>query len=290
MSVDHYENFPVASWLCPPALRPPIVAIYRFARTSDDLADEGEATAPERVADLDAYRADLLAVAAARPPSPRWADVFAPLGGPSPGIACRCAPRRPARRLPPGRAADALRRSRRAARLLPALGESDRPVAAAPLRHRRRPLAGAIGCDLQRPAARQFLAGPRCRCRPRPALRARRRRASPRRRQRRAAGAPRQRPRPRARWRARRLGTRADADRRAAGAHDRRSRRLGAAPGGPGRTARARADRPARRRHPAQPSRARLARRAGDRLARARHARAARGRTASRPSPGTDGS
>ena len=44
MSVDHYENFPVASWLCPPALRPPIVAIYRFARTADDIADEGEAT------------------------------------------------------------------------------------------------------------------------------------------------------------------------------------------------------------------------------------------------------
>ena len=43
MSVDHYENFPVASLLCPPALRPPIVAIYRFARTADDIADEGDA-------------------------------------------------------------------------------------------------------------------------------------------------------------------------------------------------------------------------------------------------------
>jgi hydroxysqualene synthase len=80
VSVDHYENFPVASWLCPPALRPPIVAIYRFARTADDIADEGNATPAERVADLDAFRADLLAVAAARAPSPRWAEVFAPLG------------------------------------------------------------------------------------------------------------------------------------------------------------------------------------------------------------------
>ncbi|HRL30556.1 MAG TPA: squalene synthase HpnC, partial [Ottowia sp.] len=26
--IDHYENFPVASWLCPPRLRPPIAAIY----------------------------------------------------------------------------------------------------------------------------------------------------------------------------------------------------------------------------------------------------------------------
>jgi phytoene/squalene synthetase len=41
--ITHYENFPVASWLCPPALRAPIAAIYHFARTADDLADEGEA-------------------------------------------------------------------------------------------------------------------------------------------------------------------------------------------------------------------------------------------------------
>jgi len=38
--IEHYENFPVASWLCPPRLRPPIAAIYHFARTADDLADE----------------------------------------------------------------------------------------------------------------------------------------------------------------------------------------------------------------------------------------------------------
>ncbi|MEO8835392.1 MAG: squalene synthase HpnC, partial [Caldimonas sp.] len=79
MGVDHYENFPVASWLCPPALRPPIVAIYRFARTADDIADEGEAPAAERVADLAAFRADLFAVAAGREPSARWRAVFGPL-------------------------------------------------------------------------------------------------------------------------------------------------------------------------------------------------------------------
>ncbi|MEY3654850.1 MAG: hypothetical protein RL739_3020, partial [Pseudomonadota bacterium] len=27
-AVDHYENFPVASWLCPPHLRGTVVAIY----------------------------------------------------------------------------------------------------------------------------------------------------------------------------------------------------------------------------------------------------------------------
>jgi squalene synthase HpnC len=79
VGVDHYENFPVASWLCPPQLRPPIVAIYRFARTADDIADEGDAAPDARLADLAAFRADLLAVAAGRTPSPRWPDVFGPL-------------------------------------------------------------------------------------------------------------------------------------------------------------------------------------------------------------------
>ncbi|XAH22099.1 squalene synthase HpnC [Xylophilus sp. GW821-FHT01B05] len=76
---DHYENFPVASWLCPPALRPPIAALYAFARTADDLADEGDAPAEARLADLAAYRADLQAVAAGQAPSPRWTAVFSPL-------------------------------------------------------------------------------------------------------------------------------------------------------------------------------------------------------------------
>ena len=43
-SVGHYENFPVASWLCPKALRPAVMAIYHFARTADDIADEGSAS------------------------------------------------------------------------------------------------------------------------------------------------------------------------------------------------------------------------------------------------------
>ena len=79
MSVDHYENFPVASVLCPPALRPAITAIYGFARTADDLADEGDATPAQRAADLAAYREDLRCVARGHAPSPRWASVFGPL-------------------------------------------------------------------------------------------------------------------------------------------------------------------------------------------------------------------
>ena len=78
--MHHYENFPVASWLCPSALRPAIAAIYAFARTADDLADEGDAAPATRLADLRAYRADLLAVAGGREPSARWQGVFASLG------------------------------------------------------------------------------------------------------------------------------------------------------------------------------------------------------------------
>lgn len=79
MSIEHYENFPVASVLCPPALRAPVTAIYHFARTADDIADEGDAPPHARLADLLAYGAELDAVAAGQAPGPRWARVFAPL-------------------------------------------------------------------------------------------------------------------------------------------------------------------------------------------------------------------
>jgi squalene synthase HpnC len=46
----HYENFPVASRLVPAESRPHVAAIYAFARTSDDFADEGDRSADERLA------------------------------------------------------------------------------------------------------------------------------------------------------------------------------------------------------------------------------------------------
>lgn len=55
MPVDHYENFPVASWLLPTRLRAPIEAIYAFARGADDIADEGEAANAERLQGLARY-------------------------------------------------------------------------------------------------------------------------------------------------------------------------------------------------------------------------------------------
>lgn len=59
MSVNHYENFPVASILLPSALRPAVAAIYAFARSADDLADEGDQPPQERLAALAAYEAAL---------------------------------------------------------------------------------------------------------------------------------------------------------------------------------------------------------------------------------------
>jgi len=76
---EHYENFPVASLLCPPALREPVLAIYRFARTADDIADEGEAGPDQRLASLAQYRRALDAVLAGQPPGDAWAAVFQPL-------------------------------------------------------------------------------------------------------------------------------------------------------------------------------------------------------------------
>jgi squalene synthase HpnC len=64
MSVEHYENFPVASILLPKKLRPAVEAIYAFARSADDLADEGDATPAERLAALNDYEAALDRIAA----------------------------------------------------------------------------------------------------------------------------------------------------------------------------------------------------------------------------------
>ena len=59
MAIDHYENFPVASLLLPKALRSPIEIIYRFARSADDFADEGDHPDDVRLARLNGYRAEL---------------------------------------------------------------------------------------------------------------------------------------------------------------------------------------------------------------------------------------
>jgi phytoene/squalene synthetase len=61
LPITHPENFPVASILCPPHLRPAIAAIYAFARAADDIADEGHLSAEERLNLLTSFRHELLA-------------------------------------------------------------------------------------------------------------------------------------------------------------------------------------------------------------------------------------
>jgi squalene synthase HpnC len=73
MGVGHYENFPVASLLVPAPLRPAIKAIYRFARAADDIADEGDAVATERLAGLTALRASLDSIEQGCPGA--WTDL-----------------------------------------------------------------------------------------------------------------------------------------------------------------------------------------------------------------------
>jgi squalene synthase HpnC len=59
VSVGHYENFPVASVALPRSLRRPVKAIYAFARSADDFADEGNASPSVRLEALNAYRSQL---------------------------------------------------------------------------------------------------------------------------------------------------------------------------------------------------------------------------------------
>ncbi|HYA76595.1 MAG TPA: squalene/phytoene synthase family protein, partial [Burkholderiaceae bacterium] len=76
MGINHYENFPVGSWLLPSRLRAPVVQIYRFARYADDIADEGDAPVDQRLAALGALRADLDRMEAGTyPPDGRWSEL-----------------------------------------------------------------------------------------------------------------------------------------------------------------------------------------------------------------------
>jgi squalene synthase HpnC len=75
LGVDHYENFPVASVLLPRRMRAPIATIYGFARSADDIADEGDATDADRLAQLDRYRRALDAIEAGRAPEAQFARI-----------------------------------------------------------------------------------------------------------------------------------------------------------------------------------------------------------------------
>ena len=175
VGVDHYENFPVASWLCPPRLRPPIAAIYALRPHRRRHRRRRRRQRRERLADLRAFRAELAAPRPRGAPSPRWPEVFGPLARAMRELrAARSPARRPALRLRAGHRADPryadraelLDYCRRSANpigrlLLHLYGVDDAAFARAQRRH------------LQRAAAHQLLAGPERRPAARPPLPAR---------------------------------------------------------------------------------------------------------------------
>ena len=76
MSVNHYENFPVGSIVLPRRLRKPVHAVYAFARTADDIADEGNAEAAERLRQLDELKAELDRIAQGGKPQTAFDAAF----------------------------------------------------------------------------------------------------------------------------------------------------------------------------------------------------------------------
>ena len=52
---NHYENFPVVSFLIPKKIRKDVAIIYWFARTADDIADEGNCAPGERIKKLNEF-------------------------------------------------------------------------------------------------------------------------------------------------------------------------------------------------------------------------------------------
>src|SRR5438270_4050002 len=76
MSVGHYENFPVALLLVPRRWPGPVELIYRFARSADDIADEGDDPNDVRLSKLSVYRAELARIARGEPPqAPLFRDL-----------------------------------------------------------------------------------------------------------------------------------------------------------------------------------------------------------------------
>ena len=75
LAYSHYENFPVAK-MVPKRLRKHVAAVYAFARTADDIADEQHGTIaeddPVRVDTLEKFEAQLDLPDAERDPSWRW--------------------------------------------------------------------------------------------------------------------------------------------------------------------------------------------------------------------------
>ena len=60
LAKDHYENFPVASFLIPKKFRMDVAIVYWFARTADDFADEGNESPEKRLNELSNFENEFL--------------------------------------------------------------------------------------------------------------------------------------------------------------------------------------------------------------------------------------
>ena len=58
-SKKHYENFPVATFLYPRKIRDAATILYQFARTVDDIADEGSLSDEKRLKKIEIYQHNL---------------------------------------------------------------------------------------------------------------------------------------------------------------------------------------------------------------------------------------
>ncbi len=130
LAETHYENFHVATWFLPKALRPHFHSIYAYCRVSDDLGDEVGSTA-QALALLDQWGRELDACYEGRARHP----VFVAL---SETIRACSIPKEPFADLLTAFRQDQigypLRIHERCARLLPLLGQSGGPPGALCLR------------------------------------------------------------------------------------------------------------------------------------------------------------
>ena len=59
LTKKHYENFPVATFLFPKKHRDAATILYLFARSADDIADEGNITKKQRLISLNNYQKNI---------------------------------------------------------------------------------------------------------------------------------------------------------------------------------------------------------------------------------------
>jgi hydroxysqualene synthase len=76
---EHYENFPVASFVLPAPLRPHVAAVYAFARSADDFADQPHRSPDERYRLLEDWR-EMLWLCATPQGAPLYSPLFRALG------------------------------------------------------------------------------------------------------------------------------------------------------------------------------------------------------------------